>query len=165
MLRGHEGRGRCVHGGRGDGTHRARQLRDDVPHQSQGLAAAVLLPEEQPELHDRPDLVQPELERGHHTEVAAASADRPEQLRVLVGVGVQQAAVGDDHVRREQVVHGQTAEPGEPAHPAAQGEPADAGVTDQPHGDGEPVRLGRGVDVGHQGPALHASAARRPGRR
>ena len=35
------------------------------------------------ELHDRTDVVQPELELGHDAEVAATAAQRPEQVRVL----------------------------------------------------------------------------------
>ena len=37
-------------------------------------------------------VVQPELEPGHHAEVAAAAADRPEQVRIVVGVDAAAAS-------------------------------------------------------------------------
>ena len=42
---------------------------------------------------DRVDLVQPELEARSDAEVAAAATNRPEQVRVLLGVHMQQLAV------------------------------------------------------------------------
>src|SRR5882757_7803395 len=61
-----------------------RQGGDDVTRQAKHVASLVQAPERQSELNDRTDLVQPELEFGHDAEVAAAAADRPEQIRVLV---------------------------------------------------------------------------------
>ena len=48
------------------------------------------------------DLVEPELEPGHDAEVAAAATDRPEQVRLVLGVDVQELAVGGDDLGREQ---------------------------------------------------------------
>ena len=56
---------------------------------------------------DRADRMQPERERGDHAEVAAAAAHRPEQVGVLLGAGRDEAAVGQHHVGRQQVVDGQ----------------------------------------------------------
>ena len=50
----------------------------------QRLDALLQRVEEQREVDHRPDRVQPELELGDHAEVAAAAAQRPEQVRVLV---------------------------------------------------------------------------------
>src|SRR5262245_40634421 len=44
----------------------------------------------------RPDRMQPELELGDDAEVAAAAAQRPEQLRVAVRAGLYDVAVGGD---------------------------------------------------------------------
>ena len=41
---------------------------------------------------DRADLVEPELEPGRDAEVAAAAADRPEQVGVRLGVHAQELA-------------------------------------------------------------------------
>ena len=87
--------------------------------------------------------MQPELEGGDDAEVAAAAADGPEQIRVLVGRGPQDPAVGGDDLGGDEVVDGQTELAGQPAHAAAQGQPADAGVTDQPGRHGQPVRQAR----------------------
>lgn len=94
--------------------------------------------------------MQPELERGDDPEVAAAPADGPEQIGVLVGRGPQDPAIGGDDFRGDQVVDAQAVVPGQPAHAAAQDESPDAGVTDQPGGDGQPVGLGRRVHVSQQ---------------
>ena len=55
----------------------------DVARGPQRVRRAVLLDEQHRELHERADLVQPELELGDDAEVAAAAAQRPEQVRVL----------------------------------------------------------------------------------
>src|SRR4051812_8183784 len=94
------------------------------------------------------DLVQRELELGDHTEVAAAPADRPEQVGMLLGGGADTATVRQDHGGGDQVVATQPELFGQPAHAAAECQPADAGVTDNAAGHGEPVSLGRTVHVG-----------------
>ena len=50
--------------------------------------------------HDRADRVQPEVERGDDAEVAAAAAQPPEQVGVLVGRRGHHAAVGRDDLGR-----------------------------------------------------------------
>ncbi len=44
------------------------------------------------------DRVEPELERGHDAEIAAAAADRPEQVGMFARARMAQLAVGGDHV-------------------------------------------------------------------
>jgi hypothetical protein len=100
--------------------------------------------------------VELELEGGHHAEVAAAAAQRPEQVRVLRLAGGQEAAVGGDHVGRQQVVAGQAVRPGEVADAAAQGEPGDAGGGHHPAGGGQAKAVGGVVEVAPGGAALHA---------
>jgi hypothetical protein len=51
--------------------------------------------------------VQPELELGDDAEVAAAAADAPEQVGVLVLAGPYHPAVGEDDLSRDEVVAGQ----------------------------------------------------------
>jgi hypothetical protein len=57
--------------------------------------------------HNRRDRVQPELEPGRHPEVAAAAADRPEQVRMPLVIDAQQPAVGGHDLGGQQVVDGQ----------------------------------------------------------
>jgi hypothetical protein len=120
----------------------------------QRLGTALDLPEEQAELHHRSDLVQAELELGDHAEVAAAAAERPEQIRVLGCRSARDPPVGHDDLRGLEVVDAQPGLPGQPAHPAAQRQAGDPGVADGPERYRQVARLGRGVDVGEQGPGL-----------
>ena len=53
---------------------------------------------------DRADLLEPEAEPGRDAEVAAAAADRPEQVRVRLGVHAEELAVGGDDLGGEEVV-------------------------------------------------------------
>src|SRR5262249_47959701 len=63
-----------------------------------------------------------ELEGGYDPEVAAAAANRPEQLRVLLRARTHRLSGGSDQLCRDQVVQGQAVLPGLPADAAAQGE-------------------------------------------
>ena len=58
-------------------------------------------------MHDRADLVQAELELGDDPEVAAAAAQRPEQVGVLVVARPGDPAVGGDDLRGDEVVDAQ----------------------------------------------------------
>ncbi|MDQ0692394.1 hypothetical protein [Arthrobacter sp. W4I7] len=69
---------------------------------------------------------------GHHAEVSAAAAHSPEQLRVLLGAGADMLPGGSDHLHSVQVVQAQASAPGQPAHPAAQGESCHSRSTDDP---------------------------------
>ena len=103
-------------------------------------------PEGRPGLDDR-DRMGAELERGDDAEVAAAAADRPEQVGVLVRARAGLGAVGEDHVRLEQVVDREPVLAAQVPDPAAEREPADAGRGDDPGGRREPVLVGGRVDL------------------
>ena len=87
-----------------------------------------------------PERVQRQLERGDDAEAAAAAAQRPEQLGVLVLGGAHDPAVPGDELGGDEVVAGQPVLALEPARAAAEREPGDAGGGDAPAGRGEPVR-------------------------
>ena len=74
---------------------------------------------------------------------------------MLVLAGAQHLTVRGDDLERRDVVARQADLPGQPAHPAAEGEAADAGVRHVAGGDGEPVLLGRPVQRPEEGAALH----------
>ena len=103
--------------------------------------------------------MQRELEFGHDAEVAAAAAQAEEQVRVLVGAGAHDVAVGGHDGGGDQVVCGQAVHALEPARPRAEREAGDAGVRDAAAGDGEPVRLGGGVELrpGEARPGAHGA--------
>ena len=104
--------------------------------------------------------MQPELERGRDAEVAAAAAQPPQQLGVLVLAGVHELAVGGDDVGGEQVVAGQADLAHQPADAAAEREPGDPRGGHEPAGDREPERLRLVVEVRPRAAALgHGGAA------
>ena len=72
--------------------------------------------------NDRVHLVEAEQEGGHDAEVAAASADGPVEVRVLVGARANLLAAGQDHFRLQQVVDTQPALAREVPEAPAEGE-------------------------------------------
>ena len=105
------------------------------------------------------DRVQPELELGHDAEVAAAAAQAPEQLRVAGLVDTQPLALGRDQLVRRDVVARQPEPAREPAHPAAERQPADAGVGHVAGGRGQSMLHRGAVERAEERPALHPRAA------
>jgi hypothetical protein len=91
--------------------------------------------------------VQPELEGGDDAEVAAAAADRPEQVGVLPLAGPHALAVGQHQLGGEQVVDGEAAAAGQVAQAAAKGEAADAGGGDDPARGGQAELAGGPVHL------------------
>jgi hypothetical protein len=91
--------------------------------------------------------VQPEGERGDHPEVAAAAAERPEQIWFLGGAGPHLAPIGQHDVRREQVVDGQAVRPRQVSESAAEGQATDAGGGEDAARGGEAVGTGGGVHL------------------
>ncbi len=116
---------------------------------------------EQRAAHDVTDLVEPELEAGDDAEVAAAAAQRPEQVGVLGLAGGDGPPVGEDDVGREQVVAGEPVLPAQPADAAAEREAGDAGVGDDPARGRQPVELRLAVELAPQDAGLGADRARR----
>ena len=106
-----------------------------------------------------------EQERGHDPEVPAATADRPVQVRVRRGAGRHELAAGEHDVGLDEVVDGQPELARQVAHAAAEREPADAGVGDDPGRDGQAERVGRVVDVAEERAALDPRGLARPDRR
>ena len=119
----------------------------EVAVEAQQLGGGRARVQDHPRVDDRADRVQPELERGHDAEVAAAALEAPEQLGVLVGARAHDAAVGGHDLGGQEVLARRSERPLEPARAAAEGQPGDARVRHAPAGHGEPVRLGGGVEL------------------
>jgi hypothetical protein len=92
--------------------------------------------------------VQRELETGDDAEIAAAAADRPEQVRVPGAARCAPHAVGRDDLGADQVVDRQPVHAAEPAEAAAQGQAADAGGRVDAERNRQSEGLGLVVDVG-----------------
>ena len=149
VLHGHERGRRGVQVG-DDDVQVPRQRRDDLPGHAEHVASLLKAPEQQAGLHDRADLVQAELEFSDHAEVAAAAADRPEQVGVLVRGGPADLPAGGDHLGGDEVVDAQPGLAGQPPHAPAEREPADTGVTDNTGRHGQAIGLRGGVEAGQQ---------------
>lgn len=69
-----------------------------------------------------------ELDRGDDAEAATAAPQRPEEVRLVVGVDADRLARRGDELDREHAVRGEAVPPAEPAEAAAEGEADDADV-------------------------------------
>ena len=83
------------------------------------------------------DAREPEPEAGHDAEVAAAAADRPEEVGLVVGVDARAPAVGGHDLGGEQVVDRQAVLAHEIADAAAERDAADADRAGVAEADGE----------------------------
>ena len=101
-----------------------------------------------------------ELELRDDAEVAAAAAQRPEQVGMIVGGGVDPGAVGKDDVGPDEVVDRQPHAARQVPEPAAEREPADAGRGDDPRGHDDAVLGGRAVDLAPRGAAADTHGVR-----
>ena len=93
---------------------------------------------------DRADAVQAELQAGHDAEVAAAAADRPEQVGMVLGVGAHELAVCRHDVGGQQIVDREAVLADEEPDAAAQRDPADPDRARVAEARGEAVRARRG---------------------
>jgi hypothetical protein len=119
---------------------------------------AATKPDEHPADHPV-ERVQPVLEPRDHAEVAAAAAQRPEEVRVGVLVGAEHPSVGGHDVGREDVVDGQAERPGEVADAAPERDPGDPDGAGVAEADGEPVlgRRSRELSGGQAGLGPHGA--------
>ena len=84
-----------------------------------------------PQEHARVDLAiaeERELQRGHHAEVASATAQRPEQVGVFRRRCPRELAVGGDDFDRRHLVRGEAVLARQPTQAAAERVPDDADV-------------------------------------
>ena len=88
---------------------------------------------------DPVDLVQSELEPRGNAEVAAAAADRPEQIWMGLGVGAKQTAVGGHDIGGEQVVDREAVLADEVPDATSQRDPTDPDRAGVPEPRGEAV--------------------------
>ena len=135
-------------------VHRREDLvgpgRPELGEPRRQLSRPVDVVADGPGRHDRPDGVQPELERRHHPEVRPGAAESPEEIGVFVLAGAHDPTVRRHDLGGDQVVDGQPVPAHEPAHAAAQGEAADPRVADHADRTGQPKGLGLPVELGEQ---------------
>ena len=105
--------------------------------------------------------MEPEREPRHDAEVAATTTDRPEQVRLVLGVDVVDLTIGRHDLRRDDVVDGQAVLAHEVADATAGDDAADADRTGIAEADDEAVLAGRGVDLGRREAGLGGRRLRR----
>ncbi len=137
----------------------AGRVRHQVAEEAEHLRRRLDRPHRRPG-DDGADRMDAEEERGDDAEVPAAAADRPEQVAVLVGVRTHLRAVGQHQLCLEQVVDREAVLPRQVPVAAAEGQAADAGRRQDPARQGEPVLVGRGVDLAPRAAAADAHGLR-----
>ena len=100
-----------------------------------------------------------ELQGGDHAETAAAAADGPEQVGVLIAAGGADHAVGGDDLDRAQVVAAEAVGAHHHAESTAEGEAGHAGDRHLSAGGGQPVDLRGAVDLAPGGAGLNAGGS------
>ena len=103
--------------------------------------------------------MQLESELRDHAEVAAAAAERPEELGILPLARGDDGPVGGDDDRRKQIVEREPERRAQMPETTAERQAGDARVAEGPAGRREPVNLARRIEVV---PERTAAAGRRP---
>jgi hypothetical protein len=137
-------------------TARGQELAVEAHH----LGRLLDRPERRPGHHRLADVVRTELERGDDAEVAAAPAQGPEQLGVLVGAGVHLRAVGEHDVGADEAVDREAEASCQVAEPATERQPADAGRRDDPRRRRTAMLRRHAVDVAPGGAAPDSDRVR-----
>ena len=88
-----------------------------------------------------------EQEADDDAKISASAAQRPKQVRIVRFGRRYKAAVGEHHVRFDEIVRRQAIKAAEITVPAAQGEPRHASCRDDPKRHGLLERLRRMIDV------------------
>jgi hypothetical protein len=109
--------------------------------------------------HPAIERVKVELEGRYDAEVWTGTAQRPEQVGVLVVAGADQPAIRRDNLSGAQVVDGEAVLALQPPHAAAQGQPADAGMGHNANRTDESVLLRSAIELTEETAAVHASRA------
>ena len=120
-----------------EGPELLRRLRQELAIALHDGAGVLLIPGDRPG-EDHAHRVQLEQEAGDDAEIAAAAAQRPEQVGVLLLAGGDEAAVGEHDIGLEQIVDGQAIFARQIAVPAAQRQAGDAGGGNDARRHGQP---------------------------
>ena len=129
-----------------EGAELLRRGRQEVAVGRHDLLAVFGVPEDRPGI-DHAHRVGLEQEARDHAEIAAAAAQRPEQVRVLLRARGDETAVGEHHVGLEQIVDGQPVLARQVAGPAAERQASDAGGRDDAEWDRQAEGMRRVVDI------------------
>ena len=132
-----------------------RRLRQELAIALHDGARVLLVPGDRSGEHHL-HRMQLEQEARDDAEVAAAAAQRPQQVGVLLLAGGDEAAIGKHDIGLEQIVDGQAVFARQVAMPAAQRQARNAGGRNDARRDGQTEGMGSVVDV-----ALRAAGCQR----
>jgi hypothetical protein len=139
--------------------HLIRDGVDPAPPRAQHLGAPLQREEEDARV-DLADRVERELERRDDAERAAAAAQSPEEVGVLLRIGANEPAARVHELDGRNAVRGEAVAPGQPADAAAEGVAHDADIGRRARERGETVLRGRVGDVAPQHARLDARPLR-----
>ena len=148
-----------------EGRQLTRGVLHDLPGRGKGVHRPLPGVGHHPAEDHRADRARLELEARDDAEVAAAAAQGPEEVRVLLGGSPDLPALREHHLGGPQRVDRQAVVAHQPPDAATQGEAADPGMGDLAGRHREAVLLGRRVELAEQGAAADAHATRWRGRR
>src|SRR2546430_5265911 len=97
-----------------------RRVGERVAVEASHLGRVFHRPEDWPGHHLRPQGVEPELELGDDPEVAAAAANAPEEVGVLILARLDELTVGGDQIDGEQLIDREAVLAHHPADAAAE---------------------------------------------
>ncbi len=109
--------------------------------------------------------MQLQLQARHDAEVGTGAAESPEQLRLVLDICSHRAPVGGHELDCAKAVDRQAEPALQPSDAAAERQPGDARVTDDPDRADEAVLLGRDVECAEECSATGPRQPRASGRR
>ena len=104
----------------------------------------------------RPHFMERVFERRRDAEIAAAAANRPEQIRVFIGARPHHTTIGHHQLGRTKVIERQSVLGHQPAETAAKRQPRNTGDPDNAAGCGQAMELGFAIEFLPQHTALRA---------
>jgi hypothetical protein len=102
------------------------------------------------------NLVELVFQGGHHAEIAAATAEAPEEILVRMRAGSDELPIGGDHIGGDEVVDREPASPCQVADATAQREARDACGRDDAAGRCQAESVGGVVEVAPCGTGISA---------
>ena len=118
----------------------------EVAKGAQGLDSALGGMDHKPDQHFT-QWVKLKLEAGHDPQAARSAAQPPKEIRMFLGGGGHQSAIGQYHPGTADIVTGETVLAHQPAGAAAQCEPTHTGTRYQPSRRCQPFHRRRPIDV------------------
>jgi hypothetical protein len=146
-----------------------RCVLDELVEHGKQRAGVLQVVEDRPGEH-LAHLVQPVFQRRHHAEIAAAPAQPPKQVLILIRAGGHEPSLRGDHVGGDEVVDREPARPCQVADATPQGQARDAGARDDAARRRQAERVGgvvevppggAGISAGHLVPRIHAHGPHR----